>query len=226
MCARCGCYVNRRPTLPEELNRLYSFNRYWHTRQRLKGHPVIEQRKGHDLGDGRVDRWLSVIEQHAPPEGQAIEVGCAHGVLLAELKRRGYDCIGVEVDEQTVAWAQEDVNVEMRVGLFPMVELPRCDLFLSFDVIEHSLCPEEFLRGAARLLTPEGVAIIQTPIDRHQSEPPFADVFHSIFDDLEHNFIFSRKSIHKLAETAELEIIDEARGVIDLDIVVLRKATA
>jgi hypothetical protein len=82
VCSQCGCYVNRRPPLPEELKRLYSFKLYWHRRQRLKGHPSIEQRPATDRRDGRVDYWLGLIQGYGPSNGRAVEVGCGHGVLL------------------------------------------------------------------------------------------------------------------------------------------------
>jgi len=223
VCGTCGCYVNRRPPLLKELRRFYTFDTYWHSRMKLKGYPTIENRAANDLSDGRVQRWLDVIKQFGPPKGRVIEVGCAHGVLLAELVKRGYDCIGVEVDEKTAAWTRQKVGIDVRVGIFPDIELPDCDLFMAYDVLEHSLYPDRFLRHAARLLKPGGIAVIQTPIDRVGSGQPFPEIFDELFDDIEHLYIFTKESINELAENADLEIIAEARGVIDIDINIFRK---
>ena len=224
VCKQCGCYVARRPPLPEDLSRLYGFENYWHYRQPLKGCPPIEGRSAQDRSDGRLERWLSVIETYGASRRRVIEIGCAHGTLLGELKRRGYDCLGVEVDEKTAAWTRENVRVDMRAGIFPGIVLPPCEIFLAFDVLEHALYPDQFLIEAARLLTPGGVAIIQTPIDRHESERPFADQnFENVFDDAEHLFLFTIESMRKLAQVANLEIIGEAHGVIGMDITIFRK---
>ena len=223
VCTKCGTYVNCRPPLPEELKRLYSFELYWHTRQQLKGFPVIEQRPANDRSDGRVDYWLGLIKRYRPSTGLVVEVGCAHGVLLAELKARGYKCIGVEPDERTAEWARENVGLDVRPGLFPNVDLPKCDLFLGFDVIEHSPVPVAFMNGVAQLLNPGCVAIIQTPIDRYAYQPPFGDMFGLVFDDLEHLYIFTQTSLRRLSETAGLMAIAEDSWRLAHEIVVLRR---
>jgi 2-polyprenyl-3-methyl-5-hydroxy-6-metoxy-1,4-benzoquinol methylase len=207
VCRECGCYVNRRPPLPQELKRLYSFDLYWHTRQRLKGYPTIENRQANDWSDGRVKYWAGLVQRYGPPAGRVVEVGCAHGVLLLELKRSGYDCFGVEPDELTAAWARRTLDLDVRSGFFPDIELPTCDLFLAFDVLEHSPSPDRFLRGVADLLNPGGVAILQTPIDRYDYEPPFGERFGPAFDDLEHLYLFTDKAMQILAERSKLQIV-------------------
>ncbi|MBI3663835.1 MAG: class I SAM-dependent methyltransferase [Acidobacteria bacterium] len=227
VCAECGCYVNRRPPLPEELKRIYSFDLYWHTRQRLKGFPAIEQRPSNDRADGRVDFWLELIERFAPPRGRAIEIGAAHGVLLGELRKRGYECIGVEPDEETAAFVRGNTGLEIRAGLFPDVALPPCDLFLAFDVIEHSPDPVRFLQGAARLLAPGGVAILQSPIDRYGTEPPFGERFRDAFDDVEHLQLFTDRAMEEMARRAGLTIVSaNERLWLHHEIVVFKKPQA
>lgn len=223
VCAECGCYVNQRPPLTGELNRLYSFDLYWRTRQQVKGHPTIEQRSVNDRSDGRVEYWLGLIERYTRPAGLVVEVGCAHGVLLVELMTRGYECIGVEPDRRTTDWVRENMGVDVRPGFFPYVELPKCDLFLAFDVIEHSPVPEAFMKGAAQLLNSGGVVIIQTPIHSPDHQPPFRYMLDKVFDDLEHMYIFSTESIRRLGETAALEVIAEDSWRLAHEIVVFRK---
>ncbi|MDD2707640.1 MAG: class I SAM-dependent methyltransferase [Verrucomicrobiae bacterium] len=211
ICRECGTYVNRQPLAIESLRRLYSFDLYWHARQRLKGHPVIEQRAAHDRGDGRVDFWIGLIKEHGPSSGQVVEVGCGSGVLLAELKRMGYSCCGVEPDRKTAEWVADSAGVEMVSGLFPDAPAPRCDLFLAMDVMEHSIDPLAFMRKAAQLLRQGGVAVIQTPIHRDGDDPPFGDRFNDAFDPTEHNFIFTDQAMRRLAELAGLRVIDAGR---------------
>lgn len=208
ICASCGCYVNRRPPLPEDLKHLYSFDLYWHTRQKLKGYPTIEHRISNDHADGRIDYWLGLIERYGPSEKRVIEVGCAHGALLAELALRGFDCIGVEPDKQTAEWAGQNFNLDIRTGFFPEINLPQCNLFLAFDVIEHCPEPEEFMQRVAQLLLPSGIAIIQTPIDRYEYNPPFGERFESAFDDIEHLHLFTDTAMQELARRSGLEIVN------------------
>ncbi len=223
ICRECGCYVNRTPPLPEELSRLYSFDFYWHTLQKHRGHPEIEERTSYDKSDGRVEYWLSVLSTCDLPGKRVLEVGCAHGVLLRELAERGYQCAGIEVDPITAKWAAEKTGLPIHAGIFPGVRAPDCDLFLSLDVLEHSISPEGFLREAARLLSPHGIAIIQTPIDFQDRDPPFGDMFEKSFDDSQHLFVFSRKSIRMLAERVGLAFRSEYQLAPAQEIVVLEK---
>lgn len=206
VCLACGCYVNVRPPKPSELSRLYAFDLYWHGVQTRMGFPTIEQRTQHDLADGRVNYWVDVVRRFAPPTGHAIEVGCAHGVLLAALKQRGYRCTGVEPDAQTAEWTSRQTGVPVKVGFFPGPALDPCDAFLAFDVIEHTPEPLAFLRGARDLLRPGGVVIIQTPIERHEFGDPFSDR-PDFFDDLQHLYLFSEQSFARLATEAGLKMI-------------------
>jgi len=208
VCATCGSYVDRRPPIQEELKRVYSFDLYWHGLQSRKGHPTIEQRTVNDLSDGRVDYWLGLVERYGPRRGTVVEVGCAHGVMLAAMRERGYECIGVEPDERTAAWTRSNTNLDIRAGFFPDVPLPECDLLLAFDVLEHSPDPLAFMRGAAAVLRAGGIAIIQSPVDRYDSEPPFGGRFESAFDDLEHLYLFTDKAMRELASRGGLEVVN------------------
>jgi SAM-dependent methyltransferase len=193
-CESCGGYVNRRPPAVEDLARLYSLDFYWHGRVRTKGQPPIERRPLLDRTDGRVDYWLGLVERYAPG-------------LLAELSRRGYECIGVEPDPATAAFVSERTGVEIRAGLFPLDGLPEVDLFLAFDVLEHARDPQAFLTAASELLSSNGIAIVQTPVDRYPHvQPPFGDGFAHTFDDVEHCYLFTDAGIRLLAERSGLDV--------------------
>ncbi len=205
VCAECGCYVNRRPPLPEELSRVYSID-YWHSYQKMRGYPPLETRAELYKSDGRLDHWLALIERYGPAQGRVVEVGCAPGILLAVLQERGYECIGVEVAGEVAEWIRCNMGVDVREGLFPAVQLPTCELFLAFDLMEHIADPKGFLNEVAYLIGSEGVAIIQTPIERYDYDHPFK-MRPDFFDDLEHLFLYTDNAIVRLAALAQLEIV-------------------
>jgi glycosyltransferase involved in cell wall biosynthesis/SAM-dependent methyltransferase len=223
VCAQCCCYVNRRPLLADELRRFYSFDVFWHSWYRMKGASTIEDRAEVYRKDGRLEYWLRLIERYGPGRGRVIEIGCSPGILLAELQRRGYECIGVEPDEQTAAWIRQHMNVDVRAGFFPEVKLPAADLILAFDVLEHVVNPADFMNGLAGVLDPGGVTIIQTPIDRYGDQPPFKDHF-DVFDDTEHLHIFTQRAVEELARRAGLEILNSTERFRPIhEVCVLRK---
>lgn len=222
VCANCACYVNRRP--PINLQELYSSRLYWHIMQKYYGYPAIESRGELYKRDGRLDYWLQLVRRYGPSQGRVIEIGCPPGILLLELQALGYDCIGVEPDAKTVDWIQQNMKVNVRAGFFPGVELPNCELFLAFDVIEHSPNPDQFMREVARLLNPGGIAIIQTPVNRYSYDPPFVEKFKSAFKEFEHLFLFTNKSMEMLAELSDLEVVTlDVRLWLHHEICVFRK---
>jgi 2-polyprenyl-3-methyl-5-hydroxy-6-metoxy-1,4-benzoquinol methylase len=182
---------------------------------------MIEYRPANDLADGRVAYWLKIIERYGPSAGRVVEVGCGSGVLLGELKDRGYECVGVEPDERTAEWTRRSIDVDVRAGLFPGIKLPSCDLFMAFDVIEHSIDPEAFMMEVAQLLNPGGIAIIQTPIERYDYQPPFGDMFDAVFDNLEHLYIFNMESVRRLSEITGMRIIGEADWRLAHEIIII-----
>jgi 2-polyprenyl-3-methyl-5-hydroxy-6-metoxy-1,4-benzoquinol methylase len=193
--------------------------------QKYRGHDVIEDRTANDHKDGRVEHWISIVEAYKPAGNRILEVGCAHGVLLEALAKRGYSCVGTEVDEATADWTRKKTGLRVLTGMFPGGETPPCDLFLSFDVIEHSVSPEEFLRAAAAALSPDGVVVLQTPIDLGQYDPPFGTMFEKSFDDAQHLFVFTRESIARMGDRCGLQLVEVDSWRPGQEIVVLRKSS-
>jgi len=230
ICSECGCYVNKRPPRREEFSRIYSSRLYWGSIAKMRGWPTLEHRADLYSADGRLRHWLDLIAKYCPQRGTAIEVGCAPGVLLAELCKQGYSCVGVEVEEEVAAWMRTHFHLAIRTGPFPdtRMDLPRCDLFLAFDVLEHVPSPLEFLNAAATLLNPSGIAILQTPVDRYDYDPPLGKEVPVVFDDTEHLFVFVDRSIQELAQRAGLQIVSLAEPPwrIGHELSILRKPDA
>jgi len=206
VCAECGCYVNRRPPRQDALGGVYSLEDYWRHRQVSKGYPRIEDRGENYRRDGRLAYWLDLVKRYGPSSGRVIEVGCAPGVLLAELVKSGYECIGIEASESVAAWLRRTQNLDVRTGIFPGVDVPWCDLLLAFDVAEHTPSPRSFWTEIGRMLRPGGTAIVQTPVERWNYDHPF-ECRPDFFDDLEHLFLYTDKSVRRLATLAGLDII-------------------
>ncbi len=205
-CGECGSYVNCRPPLPSEIRRIYSYDFYWQMRQSWRGWPAIEDRAALYRADGRLDYWIQLIARYGTGSGQVVEIGCAPGVLLADLQNQGYSCCGVEPDPKVAQWIHEHTGAEVIAGVFPEIEIPRCDIFLAFDVLEHVHAPQEFLAAAFRSLRRGGIAIIQTPIEFEDYLRPFA-TRPEFFDDLEHLVLFTDRTIRRLASVVGLEVV-------------------
>lgn len=215
VCAECGCYVNKYPPLPDEFKKIYSSDCYWGSVSRMRGWPILSERAALYKTDGRLNHWLRLIEKYGASHGTVIEIGCAPGILLSELQLWGYKCVGVEIEKKVVHWIQQNLNLDIRQGIFPddNLRLPKCDLFLAFDVLEHTPSPDKFMKEVSSLLKPGGIAIIQTAIDQYDYKPPFGRRFKDAFNDIEHLFLFTDEAMRELAKLSGLEVISSNEGI-------------
>jgi len=213
VCQDCGTYVLLNPFDPAYLKKLYSLDIFWRAKPRSRAIPDIEKRGQLYRTDGRLAFWLSIIERWKPTGNQVVEVGCAPGILLQELSKRGYDCLGVELTQEVANWVHEHTGLQVISGRFPDVNLPPCDLFLAFDVLEHCYDPVGFMNKVYEVLACGGKAIIQSPIVRpeqgYDTMKPFGNNFKRMFDAKEHVFIHSSSSLRRLAELAGLSILND-----------------
>lgn len=210
-CARCGTHYSAQRIRPEAVARFYGFQSYWQERNRLKQHEKFEDRAALFTRQGRVAKWLSVIDRNHPGQpGLVCEIGCAEGSFLAALRERGWTTFGVEPDAATAAATRSRTGLDIRAGAFPCpLELPPLDAVVALDVLEHAADPRAFLEAVRRLLKPEGFFFFQSPI--LGSDPAgFASLNNRAFDAQEHAFIFTRDSVADLLAAAGFAVVENS----------------
>lgn len=95
-----------------------------------------------------------------------LDVGAAPGRSVAHLKALGWQAEGIDVDEQSVSWAQ-DAGLPVRVGRIEEEDGVEALDAVTFDhSIEHLHDPGSALAAAFRLLRPGGTVWIATPNPR------------------------------------------------------------
>src|SRR5919205_3953248 len=57
-------------------------------------------------------RLLDLIGRHVPA-GALLDVGCGHGLLLDEARRRGYETTGLELSSGAAAYAREVLELDV-----------------------------------------------------------------------------------------------------------------
>jgi SAM-dependent methyltransferase len=151
----------------------------------------------------------------------------------AEERFRGFRAAlseaGIEPDPAVAQWIAEHCQgMGCAVGLFPDIvnTLPRCDVFLAMDVLEHVPDQTAFAAGVWEVLKPGGVAIIQTPMHEGVLWPPFHPRTLDAFESIEHLWIHTRASAAELFARAGLEIVNNAERWVNMhEIIILRRAT-
>jgi SAM-dependent methyltransferase len=111
-------------------------------------------------------RLLDLIGRHVPA-GALLDVGCGHGLLLDEARRRGFEVTGLELSHGAAAYARDVLGLDVREEpLERFVESQphgSFQLIVLVDVLEHLEDPLAALDACERLLAPGGALCLVTP---------------------------------------------------------------
>lgn len=98
--------------------------------------------------------------------GKVLDIGCAEGGVLSVFHEAGFDCLGIELNEQRVEFAREKYNGQIQF-FHENIESFRTDepldLVIMFDVIEHVFHKDVALGNIRSLLKPDGRLIVTFP---------------------------------------------------------------
>lgn len=99
-------------------------------------------------------------------KGSLLEIGPAYGLFAFLAKRAGFDVTGIEMDARCCDFLRNMVGINVVEGSdVPtlLATLPKFDVIVLWQVIEHLPDPWETMKLAALHLAPEGVLIVDTP---------------------------------------------------------------
>jgi 2-polyprenyl-3-methyl-5-hydroxy-6-metoxy-1,4-benzoquinol methylase len=115
------------------------------------------------------NRLLDLIGAHVP-QGRLLDVGCGHGLLLDEARRRGYETVGLELSREAARHAREALALDVREVPLEGFSAGRngdspgeFDAIVLADVLEHLDDPVDAIERCAGLLRPGGVLCVVTP---------------------------------------------------------------
>jgi 2-polyprenyl-3-methyl-5-hydroxy-6-metoxy-1,4-benzoquinol methylase len=220
-CELCGTLVSQLGLTAEEIlvrDDVHDFygKRYWLEHQTTELHlPPIEERAANDLA-GRCVSWLRKLLNYRLPPARVLELGSAHGALVALLSAAGYDATGLELSPWVVNFARQTFQVTMLQG--PVEEQPledeSFDVIILNDLLEHLPSPVDTISHCRRLLRPDGVLVIQTPCypfglsyDRLcEEQAPFLEMMSQPMGK-EHLYLFSEASVRRLLNQVGLHCL-------------------
>lgn len=152
-----------------------------------------------------------------------LDVGCGHGWFLDAASRRGLRPAGIEPDQAVVEMASGH-GPPVRVGRFPdcVQDGERWDVVAMNDVFEHLPDPRGVLLACHRVLTPEGLLVINIPssdgllyrvarlFDRCGSDAAIARLWQKGFPS-PHLYYFNDRNLAGLVRRHGFELVSSSR---------------
>lgn len=197
-CANCGV-VAVRPQLSNELIEKYYPVDY------ISYPGPIEQEVSKFK---RVDRQYGVtkrrkkIEKHTGKKGgRILDIGCATGIFIREMKEHGWDVFGVEPSTYAARVAVEELGLNVINGYLEQstFEENYFDVITLWDVFEHLPDPVVTLEIIKRILKPNGSLVITMP-NSFSWERTIFGKYWAGWDVPRHYHIFSEEAIKRLLQ--------------------------
>jgi len=161
-CRRCGLlYLNPRPS-PDELQDYYPTDDYIPYTVAIEDEPSPFKRL--DRRFGLHKRCRAVTAQFSQP-GRMLDVGCATGIFVDGMRRRGWEAYGVEINPEVAQYARQRLGLNVFTGELADAAFAEgfFDLVTLWDVLEHVSDPRQTLQEIARVLRPGGLLVLSLP---------------------------------------------------------------
>lgn len=151
---------------------------------------------------------LAYLDRHISSPARALEIGCGDGHLLFYLKQQyGHTVSGIDLSRTYVDYAVTELGLDVRQCQFEKLDAEdgSYDLVVSKHAFEHMSDPFQSLLKVGRVLSDEGVFMLEVP-SIHYPSFSIRDMFSA------HNYMFSPETIRMLIARAGFEIIDSVEG--------------
>ena len=138
-----------------------------------------------------------------------LDIGCATGLLLNHMKKKGWHCYGVEICRESAEYAITHFSLNVFVGTLEQASFP--DSFFHAvhfsHLIEHVPDPIGLLLEVRRILKLEGYMVLTTPNVSGMQARVAGKNWRSAIPD--HVYLFSKKTMKSLLRKAGFEVLQQ-----------------
>lgn len=167
-CRSCATLWDPEPPGEEGLSAIYSGPEYFVKEgstggETLCGYPGDYLENAANI-EAKFEEVLGHVERYVPP-GKLLDVGAGPGFLVRVARERGWESVGVDLNEWAVRHARSELGVDVRQGSLGQQGFGEGEFeaVTMMDLIEHLPAPGEAIAEAARIMRVDGCAAILTP---------------------------------------------------------------
>ncbi|OBX23985.1 class I SAM-dependent methyltransferase [Gelidibacter algens] len=153
-------------------------------------------------------RKLKLIDSIAKDSKLVLDVGCGTGDFLHVAHKAGWTISGIEPDEEARAIANKKTNgaVFNTDQLFKL-ESESFDVITLWHVLEHLPDLDQHLSLFKKLLKSDGALIIAVPNYKSYDAQVYSE-FWAAYDVPRHLWHFSQNTLKKLADKADMKLVE------------------
>lgn len=153
-------------------------------------------------------RILQEAVEYSKWKNNFLEIGCGNGFMLEEALKIGFKKVsGIEPSHDAISRADKSVRSFIKQDILHQGVYPKnsFDMITAFQVFDHIPDPNHFLEMCLTLLRPNGILVLMN----HDVESLSAKVLgeRSPIIDIEHTYLYSRKTISKILRNNGYEIL-------------------
>lgn len=196
-CEECG-FVFLHPKMSPDIEKEFYENAYRsaydkQTAEELWQESLPEVKK-------RVERFVDLYRR----DTRLLEIGCASGYFLSEVRNHVRSVTGVELTNEYVQYAKSR-GLDIKYSLDDVPD-DSCDLIFMFHVLEHVDDPIHYLKEVKEKLSGNGKLIIEVPnvedilVSVYKIKPHL-----DFYWEIAHNYYFSKTTLGLVLEKAGYE---------------------
>ncbi len=160
------------------------------------------------LSGERFSRALEMIETTSGGKGKLLDIGCSIGLLIKLANERGWDAIGLELNENAVEFGKNRFGVTIHKKLLHEINFPEAsfDAVTIMAVLEHLPHPRDMVLGASKILKTGGLLYVFVP---NMNSLAFRVLHEKTFtvDGRNHLVYFNPENLSKMLEDFGFEIV-------------------
>jgi SAM-dependent methyltransferase len=139
--------------------------------------------------------------------GRMLDLGCGSGWFLREMRDKGWDVYGVEINSAAAKLGRE-TGLKIHAGTLPEANFPASffDYVRANHSFEHIACPGETLREIRRIIRPRGRLLIGVPNVASLNARLFKQYWWYLGAPV-HPFTYSVKTLAQFLEKYRFEIL-------------------
>lgn len=211
-CADCDFHFTQRAPSPAAIAPYYNSEVYISHSDTKKG---LVNRLYHTARNIMLKQKYKLVRRLA--KGKTIlDVGSGTGYFLNYMKQKGYQVTGVEIDSEARKTTLRNFGIEVQAPSFLLnKQLPeKVDIITLWHVLEHLHDLDGYMKSMHQSLKTGGVLLIAVP--NHTSyDAQYYGQYWAAYDVPRHLWHFSPKTIVRLANKYDFEVVDQKHLPLD-----------